>query len=423
MSFLKFIPLLLLLPSCNLNSPKNLPVSEETIAKEISNSKSNSKNNLDKPYVVLVSIDGFRYDYNDLYECENLSKFQVNAIAMRPSFPSKTFPNHYTIVSGKYPGSNGLVSNKFYDRKLKRMYSPAYRDEVEDDIWYHGTPLWVLAQEQNMLSASMFWIGSEAPIRGQHPSYYYNYDEDINHQDRVNTVINWLLLPEEKRPHFITLYFSDTDDIGHDYGPKSAEMSETVHFIDSIIGDLQLKLDATGLPINLIVLSDHGMKEINRFDLVNISEYLDQENMDDAVITMNMPVMIYSSDSTFLSNSYTQLITDDRIDTYWRDSLPEHYHYSDLSRIGDIVIMPKPGYYISERDSLPSGYSTHGYVPEDCDAMQAIFYADGPAFNNYSDFPVFENIHVYPLVASILGLEYEENSIDGKKEVLAPLLK
>ncbi len=423
MSFFKFIPLVFLFFSCSINNSEKLPVSAETIAKEISNPLNNSKESEGKPYVVLVSIDGFRYDYCDLYSTENLDKFEVNAEAMTPSFPSKTFPNHYTIVTGRYPGNNGLVSNKFYDRELKRTYSPGYRDEVNNAVWYNGTPLWNLAHSQNMLSASMFWIGSEAPVNGQHPSYYFNYDDDINHQDRVNTVINWLLLPKEKRPHLITLYFSDTDDVGHNFGPESSEMEKTVHFIDSIIGDLRLKLDETGLAINLIVVSDHGMKEVNRFDLINIDNYLDKEGLENAIITNNMPTMIYSSDSSFLSKSYKQLISDNRIDTYWKDSLPEHFHYTDFQRIGDLVIMPKPGFYISSLDSLKSGTSTHGYVPEDCENMQAIFYASGPAFNDQPDFPVFENIHVYPLVATILGLEYDEDSIDGKKEVLAPLLK
>ncbi len=419
---MKYLTLLIIIIfGCERNTIIQAQVSDETAAKEIKGILVNSQEQQDKPYVILVSIDGFRHDYAKKFEAKNLLSFDVKAEKMIPSFPSKTFPNHYAITSGLYPGHNGLVSNEFYDRNLRLTYNMRNRNIVENPKFYNGTPLWVLAAEQKMVTASMFWVGSEAPIKGELPTYYYKYDGDISYKDRVNQTIKWLQLPEEKRPHFITLYFSNTDDIGHEYGSDSEEISQGVKDIDTTIGDLLKKVNQLNIPVNVIVVSDHGMMEVDRDNVIFLENLL-PNNLN---YTASFPAMVYSSDQERIDSIYQSLITDTtRFSIFFKDNLPERYHYdAEQERIGDLVIMPKAPYTFGSKSSpYKSGSSTHGYDPKFTPEMSAIFYAKGEAFNRIN-IPPFENIHVYPIVAKILGLEYNASTIDGKIEVLEPILK
>ncbi len=420
MKYLLFF--LLIIVGCKQNTLINTQVSVETAAKEIKGTLVNSTKQLEKPYVILISLDGFRYDYAERYGAANLLNFDVKAEKMIPTFPSKTFPNHYAIASGLYPGHNGLVSNEFYDRNLDLTYSISNREIVENPNFYNGTPLWVLASQQKMVSASMFWVGSEAPIKNKYPTYYYKYDGSISHADRVNQAITWLQLPEESRPHFITVYFSITDDLGHKFGPNSNEISEGVNEIDRTIGQLISKVNQLNLPVNIIVVSDHGMMEVNRKDVIYLEELLPHN----VKFTTSFPAMVYASNKNQLDSIYQKLITDTtRYKVYLKNNLPAWYHYDAAQdRIGDLIIMPKAPFTFGRRsEPYAKGTSTHGYDPKFTPEMGAIFYAKGPAFKKVDNLPPFENIHVYPLVAEILGLTYKQDSIDGKIKVLSPILK
>lgn len=420
---MKYLTLLIIIIlGCEQNPIIQAQVSDETAAKEIKGTLVNSQEQQDKPYVILVSIDGFRYDYAERFDANNLLGFDVKAEKMIPSFPSKTFPNHYAIVSGLYPGHNGLVSNEFYDRVLGLNYLISNRSVVENPKFYNGTPLWVLATKHNMVNASMFWVGSEAPIRGEHPTYYFKYDGGISHSDRVNQTIAWLQLPEEERPHFITLYFSITDDIGHDFGPDSNEISQGVKNIDNTIGNLVSKVEQLNLPVNIIVVSDHGMLEVDREDVI----YLDELLPSNINFSSSFPSMVYSTNQERIDSVYQGLVVDTaRFSVFLKNNLPSRYHYDkEQERIGDLVIMPKAPYTFGTRSQpLAHGSSTHGYDPFLTPEMGSIFYANGPAFKKINNLAPFENIHVYPLMATILGLKYKKDSIDGSIDVLLPILK
>lgn len=418
-----FTILLLAVVSCNINSTLRAPVSQSTAVQEIKGTLTNSANQADKPYVILVSLDGFRHDYAQRYGANHMLSFDVKAERMTPSFPSKTFPNHYAIATGLYPGHNGLVSNEFYDKKLALRYSIRDRSVVENPSFYNGTPLWVLASNQNMVNASMFWVGSEAPIKGIVPTYYYKYNASFSHEDRVNQVISWLQLPEENRPHLITLYFSLIDDLGHAHGPDSEQVAKGVKSIDNTIGDLMSKVNQLDLPINIIIVSDHGMLEVDRQQII----YLDSLLPANINYTASFPAMVYSDDAKKIDSIYTNLLVDtSRFKVYLKNNLPKRFHYdAHQERIGDLVIMPKPPYtFGSEEYDTKKGSSTHGYDPAVTPEMGAIFYANGPAFKKQSHpISAFENIHVYPMIAQILGLTYEKDSIDGSIEILLPILK
>lgn len=420
---LLFVVFSVFLASCSSQKDqKTSAIYTDLPQNEIIRTENNSAKSIQKPYVILVSIDGFRYDYAKKYNATHLLQFDVSAKKLIPSFPSKTFPNHYALVTGLHPGHNGLVSNSFYDREKKEHYTISNRKTVEDPSYYKGMPLWVLASQNKMVSASMFWVGSEAPISDTYPTYYFKYNGKVTDQQRVNQTIKWLDLPEKVRPHFITLYFSITDDVGHQYGPESEQMEMAVQHIDSTIGYLVSETQKLDLPVNIIVVSDHGMLEVDRENVIYPEEFIPL-----GTITSNsFPFMVYSEDSIFLDSLYVNLKQDTtRFNVYLKSNTPKHFYYDTQDpRVGDLIIMPKPPYTFGKKGKpIHPGASTHGYDPLACPEMGAIFYAKGPAFQKNLELDSLYNVDVYPLVAKILNLEFDQNQIDGTVLSTAPILK
>ena len=223
----------------------------------------NSEHAKEQHYVVLVSLDGFRWDYAKRDGAKHLLALGKQGVwapeGMLPSYPSLTFPNHYTIVTGLYPEHHGLVANSFFDEIRAARYGMSDAAAVTDGSWYGGTPLWSLAESQGMRTASFFWVASEAKIAGYRPTFYLKFDDKIDEEARVAQVLAWLKLPEADRPHFITLYFSEPDHEGHEFGPDAPETKAAVLKVDALVGKLKAGLDKTKLPIDLVVVSDHGM--------------------------------------------------------------------------------------------------------------------------------------------------------------------
>ena len=387
--------------------------------------RENSLNQQKKPYVILISADGFRWDYAQKYQPVHLlemSKNGVRAASMIPSFPSVTFPNHYSIVTGMYPSHHGLVNNSFLDEAKNERYSMGAKDKVRDGKWYGGTPLWVLAEQSQMLAASMFWVGSEAEIRGLRPTYYYDYDEKIPISKRINKVKDWLMLPAEKRPHLITFYLSEPDHAGHSFGPESDQVRNAVSQVDSIIYELTKAVASTGLPVNYIFVSDHGMTTVDRDNPIPTPSEIDTAKY---IIASSGTMMdIHAKNKMDIEPLYQQLKSNEKDYTaYLKSEMPEHFHYSAIddrmNRIGDILLIPTwPKVFLNRKPG--NGY--HGFDPSVVKDMHATFMAWGPAFKNGVEIPSFENVNVYPLIAAILGLKYQED-IDGKIEILQPILK
>ncbi|QES89905.1 alkaline phosphatase family protein [Rhizosphaericola mali] len=380
-----------------------------------------------KPYVILISIDGFRYDYRKIYHANHLNKLAENGVAaqsMYPSFPSITFPNHYTIVSGLYPAHHGLIGNDIYDSATNSRYSLGNAKAVKNPYWYGGTPLWVLAEKQQMLSASFYWPGSEAPIQNTLPTYYYAYNEKIPIASRIQTVVNWLELPAEKRPHFITFYFPQVDHAGHKFGPKSKETKSAVAFVDSSINALNDAVQKTGLPVNFIVVSDHGMTQLKENNPLHLPFQVDSTS--ETIVSNGSLVDIFVPNPTKRDSLYKELqLKKKHFEVYYKNELPEDYHYrtSDdrYHRIGDIVLVAHAPFYFSNHKKTIAG--SHGFYVKETPDMQATFLAWGPAFKSGITIPSFTNIEIFPLIADILGLKYDPNSIDGKDILAKEILK
>ncbi|RDV13979.1 alkaline phosphatase family protein [Pontibacter diazotrophicus] len=397
------------------------------ITQKVVSNRQNSPEQQQKPYVIMISADGFRYDYADKYQAQNLLALReqgVQAESMLPSFPSKTFPNHYTIVTGMYPATHGLINNYFYDPQRKESYSMRDRDKVEDESWYGGVPLWVLAEQQQMLSASFYWVGSEAPIQGVLPTYHYQYNEAIPFGERVQVVLDWLNLPETERPHLITFYMPEVDHAGHRYGPDAPETRAAVQEMDENIKKLTDAVASTGLPVNYIFVSDHGMTQIDTEITLPLPAAVDTAKF--LVSGGGMVVELHAKDKSAIKSMYRKLKQEAKdYKVYRKTNMPAHLHYGAkddvYNRVGDILLLaeaPKV-FHFSTHKPAPG---THGYDPVSVKDMHAIFYAWGPAFKKGERIPSFQNIHVYPVVTEILGLKYS-HKIDGKKKLAKEVLQ
>lgn len=374
------------------------------------------------PYVVLVSFDGFRYDYVSRFNppaFQALIRQGAAAAGLIPSFPSKTFPNHYTLVTGLYPGHHGLVDNTFYDPQLHQRYAMKDRNVVRNPAYYGGTPLWQLARQQGLKTASFFWVGSEVAIQGTYPDYYFNYDESVPNEKRVDQTIAWLKLPENERPHFISLYFSLVDTEGHKTGPNSAPLREAVLRADSLLGKLTRELKTLDLPVNIIVVSDHGMLELHDDEktFITIHELFNTRDTSTVYVNGGTQTHIYTPKADSLYEVLKK--KENHFKVYKRKDMPARWHYDHI-RTGDLLLVVEPGYYFQDKPhtltkpAMPFG--AHGFDPLVEKDMQGIFYAAGPNIQTGVTLPAFENIHVYPFITTILGLKTPP--IDGNFKTL-----
>ncbi|SIP95951.1 Predicted pyrophosphatase or phosphodiesterase, AlkP superfamily [Chryseobacterium sp. RU37D] len=403
---------------------------ETDTAQVVISNRYNSAEAQSKPYVIMISADGFRYDYAKKYNAENLLKFSSQGIcseAMIPSYPSITFPNHWTLVTGLYPSHHGLIDNYFYDYTRKQGYAMSDKKNAEDGSWYGGVPLWGLAEKQGMVSASLMWIGSASNAGGKRPSYYYPYHEKFTPTEKVEKVVGWLKLPMDRRPHFISLYFPEVDGTGHHFGPDTKETEEAVHLVDKAIGELVRKVNDLGLKnVNFIFVSDHGMIKVDGGNPLEIpAMLLDKDKFD--IYNSQTLLRVHVKDKNEVKNVYKTLKSNktDDYDVYMDKRFPKYLHFGtkddQYNRIGQILLVPK-----APKVFLPKGKTTsagkHGYNPRLVPEMKATFFAWGPEFKNNLNINEFENINVYPLVAEILGLKIDQ-PIDGKLKVLKGILR
>ncbi len=386
-------------------------------------SSSNGREN----YLILVSLDGFRWDYMDKTDTPNLDRLVatgVKADALIPSFPSKTFPNHYTIVTGLYPQNHGIVANTMYDPVFDATFSLGSRDEVQNGRWWDGEPIWVTAEKKGLKTLCNFWPGSEAEINGVRPAYWVPYDGNIPNEERVQKVFEYLDKPAKERPSFYTIYFSDPDDYGHMGGPDSSSINIAIEECDARIGQLIAGLEKRDLfdKVNIMIVSDHGMAQLSQERLIFLDDYLDPTNL--KILNWYPVLDIWCEESEV--DSVFNLINGKHpnLSVYKRADVPKYLHYSKNNRIAPIVGILDNGWSLTSHeyfDSHQSFYNggTHGYDPTHSD-MHAFFLAHGPSFKSGIKTAAFENIQLYNLMANVLELEPVEN--DGDNEAVENIL-
>jgi predicted AlkP superfamily pyrophosphatase or phosphodiesterase len=416
---------LALLCSCNAVVAQITDTDQKIIPGRI-NSPSQEK----KPYVIFISADGFRHDLADKYHATHLQALRargVAAVSMTPSFPSVTFPNHYSLATGEFPAHHGLVDNTFYDPQKQKTYRISDRAAVTDSSWYGGTPVWVLAEQQKMLSASFFWVGSEAAIDGVRPTYYYLFNDRIPLDTRLQAVKDWLTLPEAQRPHLILFYLSQVDHAEHLYGPDSKETEAAVHLVDDCVGRMTEIVDSLHLPVNFVFVSDHGMAEVDTAHGIYPPKALDSTSF--KITFGETMIHLYAKDKNDVQAEYMALKAEAGsgetagYDVYLASGTPDRWHYSTrddrYGRIGDILLVARAPrvFAFPGRRINPGAHGFDNALPD----MGATFYAWGPAFRQ-EKIPALSNVDVYPMIARILGLTIRQ-PVDGSIDVLSGTLK
>jgi len=371
--------------------------------------------------VVLISIDGFRWDYIEKHDAKNLkiiSEQGVRATKMRPVYPTKTFPNHVSIITGLLPVNHGIVDNRFCDTERNECYKMG--KGKDDSTWLNGIPLWNLAQMQGVKAATYFWPESDARFNGMLPDYFYHYSKHSDYQKRVDQIIQWLSLPKAQRPRLVVSYFSLVDSMGHEYGPDAQQTYDAVQQLDSLMADLHTRLKALDENINLVIVSDHGMASVDP----SMSIKIDSLPKDDNFMVQNTgPRVLYyakpNSKADIKGFSKKLAKAADGRYIVLTDQQKRDYYYDKGPRVGDIVLQTTAPRVFTD-SKMASYLGTHGYAYTD--DMAATFIATGPAFKRHVQLDEMNNLDVYPLIAKLLGLKIL-SPIDSDGETLWPAIK
>jgi predicted AlkP superfamily pyrophosphatase or phosphodiesterase len=369
----------------------------------------------ERPITILVSIDGFRADYLARGVTPVLSELAAQGAraAMRPSFPSKTFPNHYALVTGLRPDRNGMVENTLEDAAIPGVtFKMSNREAVQDRRWWdEGEPIWVTAERAGILTAPVFWPGSEAPIHGVRPTYFLAFDKTVTSEARADKTLSWLDLPAERRPKFLTLYIEVVDSAGHDFGPDAPETNAAIAEADAAVGRLVAGLKARGQDANLAIVADHGMAPVSLERRLFIDDLLPKDAY--RMLAGGAFMTLYPAAGRENEVASALLKTHDHVQCWAKADIPVRFHYGKNPRVAPFFCLPDTGWTLTTRDYKPSKpeLGNHGFDPYSPE-MAAIFIANGPAFRPGVTLPAFDNVSVYPLLARLVGVTPAPN--DGR---------
>lgn len=376
----------------------------------------------DEQTVVLISLDGFRWDYIEKHNAKNIAQIAKQGVRgnkMRPVYPTKTFPNHLSIITGLLPINHGVVDNRFCDSERNECYSMG--KGKDDSTWFSGIPLWNLASMQGLKSATYFWPESDARFNGMLPDYYYHYSKHSDYQNRVDQIVQWLTLPKAQRPRLVISYFSLVDSMGHEFGPDAIQTADAVQLLDNLMGQLHKRINALSLNVNLVLVSDHGMSKVDPEQSIALNNLPE----DDTFMVKNTGprVLIYAKKGTTQAQvtTYKKRLVQAAKGRYavLTDAQRAEYHYQNNGRTGDIILQTAAPKAFSNSGKV-SYLGTHGYAYED--DMAATFVANGPAFKQGLVLEEVNNLDVYPLIANVLNIKLLSD-IDSNGKTLQPALK
>ncbi len=374
-------------------------------------------------YTVIISLDGLRWDYLDTYDVpfmNQLAREGVKAV-MQPSFPSKTFPNHYTLATGLTPDHHGIIANIFWDREKGVEYSLSNKETRADSRYYGGDPVWLTAKHQGVKTATVFWVGSDVAVKGEYPTYWRDYQtEQLDFESRVDEIIRLLSLPEQDRPHLVMAYFEEPDRSGHDNGPMHRNTRLAVESMDLLLSKLWARIQLLPFAdkVNFIVTGDHGMASVDPKRFVDIDDVLPKRWYER--FCNDYPTLIYASAPQYIDSICDALQHVDHIRAWKRADIPAYLGYGTDKNMGDVVVLPDVGWLFADKPSKKQRGS-HGFDHTAAD-MQVGFRAIGPDFKvGYVKADRFRNVCVYPLLCYLLGVTPSPN--DGSLEEVRDLLK
>ncbi len=372
------------------------------------------------PTLVLISMDGFRWDYCARHPAETPNLRQLmqegcSARALIPVYPANTFPNHYAIVTGLYPAHHGIINNDMFDPVTQRFFHSKSPASVHDGQWWGGEPIWVTAVKQGHPSASSFWVGSEAPIEGVRPTFWRPYDERVPFEQRLDEFSRWLHLPPDQRPLVITFYLEETNSVGHKFGPDSPELAATVKLLDARVGAIRDRLRAEHRAGNLVIVSDHGMTNISAERVILLDDYLDLSSVQ---LDFYGPVAGLRPLEGSAESIVRALSALPHAKAYLSRDLPERFHLRDNPRIPPVWIVVDEGWEIDTHKHFELirqkfNHGDHGFDPANA-AMRGILIANGPSFRSGVVIDPVENIHIYNLLCAALRLKPAANDGDDR---------
>lgn len=378
--------------------------------------------------VLLVSIDGFRADYLDRGITPNLLRIGregVRAEGLRPSFPTKTFPNHYSIVTGLVPDHHGIVANNIWDPERQQSFGLSNREAVGDARWWGGEPVWVAAERAGLRTAPLFWPGSEAPIGGVRPTHWLPYDGSMTARERIDWLLERIDRPPPDGVVFATLYFDDVDAAGHRYGPDAAATDSAIARVDGWIGLLLEGLAVRGLRdrVDLLVVSDHGMSPTSRDRVILLDDYLDLSRV--RVSDWNPLAAIWPATGEEEATYAALREAHPHLSVWRRGEVPARLAFGTNPRVAPVLALADPGWSITTRaryEESPARFDggNHGYDDDAAD-MLGLFVARGPGLRTGVRIPVARNVDLYPLLMALLGLP--PRATDADPDALRSLLR
>lgn len=377
------------------------------------------------PPLVLISLDAFRWDYCALYPAETprlrrLIREGVTARALIPVFPTNTFPNHYSIVTGLYPAHHGIINNVFFDSALGAVFRYTQAASARDSRWWGGEPIWITAVRQGRPSACSFWPGSEAEIGGLRPTYWKPYDyAAVTFEQRLDELAGWLRLPASQRPAVVTFYLEETNAAGHRHGPGSPELIAAVRLLDTRVGALSDRLRSEGTAANLVIVSDHGMTPCSADRVLLLDDYLDlatvQIDFEETCVGLRP---LAGHDVASLLRALAKL-PPQQARAYRAEDLPARFHLGATSpRVPPVWIVPAEGWHVVRRSLFNQARThflkgQHGY-DNAFESMRGIFIAHGPSFKTGVVVEPVENVHLYNLLCAALALTPAPNDGDDR---------
>ena len=374
-------------------------------------------------YTVIILLDGLRWDYLDTYDVpfmNQLARDGVKAV-MQPSFPSKTFPNHYTLATGLTPDHHGIIANIFWDREQGVEFSLSNKVTRADGRYYGGDPVWLTAKHQGVKTATVFWVGSDVAVQGEHPTYWLDYQtQQLDYPGRVDEIIRLLKLPEKDRPHLVMAYFEEPDRSGHDYGPMNRLTRRALEDLDLLLSNLWARIQLLPIAdnVNLIITGDHGMTSVDPKRFVDIDDVLPKRWY--VRFCNDYPTLIYASAPEYIDSICNALQGVDHIRAWKKEDVPAYLGYGTNKNMGDVVVLPDVGWLFADKPSKKQRGS-HGFDHMAAD-MQVGFRAIGPDFKvGYEKPDRFRNVCIYPLLCYLLGVTPSPN--DGSLEEVSDILR
>lgn len=374
-------------------------------------------------YTVIISLDGLRWDYLDTYDVpfmQQLAREGVKAV-MQPSFPSKTFPNHYTLATGLTPDHHGIITNTFWDREHGVEFSLGNKDTRSKGYYYGGDPVWLTAKHQGVKTATVFWVGSDVAIQGEHPTYWLDYQtQQIGYEERVDEILRLLRLPEKDRPHLVMAYFEEPDRSGHNYGPMNRLTRRAIEDMDLLLSKMwaRIQLLPIASQVNLIITGDHGMTSVDPKRFVDIDDVLPKHWYER--FCNDYPTLIYASAPQYVDSICDALQHVDHIRAWKKADIPAYLGYGTNKNMGDVVVLPDVGWLFADKPSKKQRGS-HGFDHTAAD-MQVGFRAVGPDFKvGYEKPDRFRNVCIYPLLCYLLGVTPSPN--DGNLDEVIDMLR